>query len=287
MGKLRDLMDRELQIRGYTPSTRYIYLRSVIRFVMWFGRSPDEATLEDINRYQFEITKNGKVSWGYFNQVVCALRFFFKVTLKKDWAVENIPYQRRGRKLPEILSAEETEAFLGALSNVKHRAMLMTVYGAGLRASEVTHLKVRDIDSSRMVIRVEQGKRRKDRYVMLSPRLLEVLREYWKACRPKMWLFPGSDPDRPISTRSLHSVSKRAMRLARIRKNVNTRALRHAFATHLLEGGTNLRVIQLLLGHRKLETTALYSHVARTYLADTLSPLDALEGQKDNPVENR
>jgi site-specific recombinase XerD len=269
-------MERDLEIRGYSPQTQQVYLCIVRNFTRFLGRPPDQATVEDVNRYQQHLVRDRKASWGHFNTCVCALRFFFNTTLRREWKVDLIPYHRRGRKLPEILSTQEMSSFLSVLKNVKHRAILMTMYGAGLRVSEVAHLKVTDIDSARMVIRVEQGKRRKDRYVMLPSPLLVLLREYWREYNPATWLFPGDDPDRPIRPRSIHNICQHAQKKAKIRKKVCPRSLRHAFATHLLEGGTNLRVIQLLLGHRSLTSTAIYSHVAKNYLSETLSPLDAL-----------
>lgn len=283
MGVLRDRFERDLEIRGYSDQTKEVYVSIVRRFARFLGRSPDLATIEDVTRFQHHLVRERKISWGYFNQVVCALRLFFNLTLKKNWKVDLIPHQRTGRTLPQVVSAEEAAALLDALKNLKHRAILTTAYATGLRASEITHLKITDVDSSRMVIRVEQGKRRKDRYVMLSPILLELLREYWRAYRPQSWLFPGQDSSRPISRRAIHHICRKAVRAAGLHKKVNTRGLRHAFATHLLEGGTNIRVIQLLLGHRSLTSTAVYSHVAGTYLTETASPLDALSGRGPDP----
>jgi len=206
---------------------------------------------------------------------VCALRFFYRQVLKTDWAVAQIPYQRTGHTLPEILSPEEVAALLRATPNLKHRALLMTMYAGGLRVSEVTHLRVTDIDGQRMVIRIEQGKGRKDRYVMLSPHLLHVLHAYWRARRPRPLLFPGPT-GRPLTRESVNRVFHEACRRATITKHVSPYSLRHACATHLLEQGTNIRAIQTPLGHRSLRTTQRYTHVAATYLRDTPSPLDRL-----------
>jgi integrase/recombinase XerD len=206
------------------------------------------------------------------------LRFFYRVTLKKDWDIRHIPHQKPGRKLPEILSPEEVAALLNALSNIKHRAILMTMYAGGLRVSEITRLRVSDIDSRRMMIRLEQSKRRKDRYVMLSPYLLAVLREYWKAVRPQTVLFPSAKTGGPLSTDAVNEAFHKAKKRAGITKRITPRSLRHAFATHLLESGVNLRVIQLLLGHRSVRTTEIYTHVARNYVQGTPSPLDQLPG---------
>jgi site-specific recombinase XerD len=271
-------MHRDLVIRGYRESTIYVYLQTLKRFTRWFGRSPEEATLDDVNRYQFELARGETRSFGAFNLDVCALRFFFKITLLRDWPIERIPYYRRGRTLPVVLSPEEVKALFAHAPNPKYRLMLMTIYGTGLRPREVTHLRLEDIDRSRKVIRVKEGKRCRDRYVML-PRELELdLREYEKVYQPKTWLFPRRDQDHPISERTLWAVTQRAAKKAGIRKSVNPRALRHTFATHLLERGASLCVIQLLLGHSDISTTARYLQVANTYLNETPSPLDTLSG---------
>jgi integrase/recombinase XerD len=275
MGRFRDRMDEDLRIRGYSANTRASYLRCVRHFVRHFMRPPDQLTPEHIRQYQLYLTRDRQVSWPYFNQVVCALRFFYRQVLKKDWAVAQIPYQRTGRKLPEILSPQEVTALFRATPNLKHRALLMTMYAGGLRVSEVTHLRVTDIDSQRMVIRIEQGKGRRDRYVMLSPHLHRVLQEYWRARRPATLLFPGPT-SRPLTRESVNRVFHQARRRAKITKHVYPYSLRHACATHLLESGTNIRVIQTLLGHRSLRTTQRYTHVAATYLQETPSPLDRL-----------
>lgn len=218
-----------------------------------------------------------KISWSYFNQIVAALRFFYEVTLRRDWRIDPIPYARRtGRRLPVIPSPEEIVQFFTAIPNVKHRVILMTVYSAGFRISEALHLRPEDIDSARMVIRVRQGKGRKDRYVMLSPVLLAILREYWKIARPKTWLFPHRYQDKPLTAGTLRVIVKKARVTAGLKKHVRTHDLRHAFATHLLEKGVNIRVIQKLLGHASLRSTEIYTHVSRTYLLDTKSPIDDL-----------
>ena len=275
MGTFRDRMDEELRLRGYAATTRDTYLRIARNFVRHFMLSPDQLTLEHIHRYQLELTRR-RLSWCSFNQIVCALRFFYREVLGKDWDVRRIPYQKTRRRLPEILSAQEIGALFTATSNLNHRALLLTMYAGGLRVGEVTHLRVSDIDSHRMVIRIEQGKGRKDRYVMLSPSLLTVLRQYWKIVRPATVLFPSRRGDGPLGRRAVHVIFHQAKRRAGIIKRASPYSLRHAYATHLLEAGTNLRVIQVLLGHRSLRTTERYTHVAATYLQDTQSPLDRL-----------
>ena len=279
MGTFGDRMERDLQIRGYAPNTQKAYVATVRRFVKYFMRPPDQLTLSDVHRYQLHLTKERRVSFSTFNQAVCALRFFFVVTMETDWEIEQIPYQKTGRKLPEVFSQAEIELLLKCVVNLKHRAILMALYAGGLRVSEVVRLRVTDIDSDRMVIRVEQGKGRKDRFVMLSERLLGALREYWIAYKPTYWLFPGQDPSRPLNRGSVQEFFTKAKKAAGIRKPVTIHSLRHSFATHLLENGTNIRVIQRLLGHRSVRSTEIYTHVAANYVRETPSPFDRLGGR--------
>ena len=287
MGEFRDRMERDLQIRGFSPLTQQCYLARMKAMVRFFRRPPDQLTLEDIHAYQLHLTRDRKVCWASFNQTVGAIRFFYGVTLHKDWDIRRIPYQKTGRKLPVVLSPEEVARLFEVVTNLKHRAILMTAYAGGLRVSEVTHLRVRDVDGQRMMLRVEQGKGRQDRYVMLSHKLLAVLREYWKAYRTRHWLFTGRNPERPLTRASVHKVFHKARREAGITKEVSVHGLRHSFATHLLENGVNIRKIQLLLGHRSLQSTQVYTHVAREDLHDTPSPLDILPDLKDiAPVKN-
>jgi site-specific recombinase XerD len=248
-------------------------MKALVRF---FRRPPDELTLDDIHAYQLHLTRNQKVCWASFNQSVCAIRFFYGVTLNKDWDIQRIPYQKTGRKLPVVLSGEEVTKLFQAVENLKHRTMLMTAYAAGLRVSEVTHLHVGDVDGQRMTLRVEQGKGRQDRYVMLSHRLLVLLREYWKTYRTRHWLFEGQIPQQPLSSSAVQKVFKKAKLKAGITKKVSVHSLRHSFATHLLESGINIRKIQLLFFFNDTATTEIYTHVARDYLKETPSPLDIL-----------
>jgi site-specific recombinase XerD len=279
MGQLSDRFECAMAIRGLADSTRAQYQGNVRNFVRFFGRSPDEATVDDVNKYQHHLVRR-KISWSFFNQIVAALRFFYEVTLKTGWRIDQIPYARRtGRRLPVILSPEEVVRFITAIPYLKHRVILMTIYAAGLRISEVLRLRTTHIDSQRMVIRVEQGKGRKDRYVMLSPVLLAILREYWKIQRPKTWLFPHRHHhDKPITPTTMRRITSNARQAAGLKKAVAPHAFRHAFATHLLEKGVNIRIIQVLLGHASLRSTEIYTHVSRTYLQDTKSPLDDLSG---------
>ena len=278
MGKFRDRFERDLQIRGYSPNTINQYVYCVRNLVKHLKRPPDELSVDDINNFQLHLTKERKVAWNTFNVYVFAIRLFFLVTLKKDWDIAAIPYQKTGRKLPVVLNGVELNALFRSVSNIKHRAILMATYSAGLRVSEVVSLRVSDIDSERMVIRVEQGKGRKDRYAPMSERLLPVLRQYWKAARPPRWLFPGQDPNAPLTRSSVERVFKKAKNDAGITKSVTVHSLRHSFATHLLERGTDIRTIQRLLGHRSLSSTQIYTHVAKNYVNQAGSPLDTLDG---------
>jgi integrase/recombinase XerD len=274
MGQFRDLMDRDLQIRGYSPFTRRAYLTCVRDLVRYFMRPPDQLTFEDINRYQLYLTEERKVSWSYFNQAVSAIRFFYLTSLQKNWNLKQIPYQKTCRRLPEVLSRKEVDALFKVTTNLKHLSILMTVYSGGLRVGEVVQLRVSDIDVERMVIRIDQGKGRKDRYVMLSKKLVPVLNDYCGKYKPSHWLFPGQKPSRPLDRRSAQRVFKKSKEAAGITKNVTAHSLRHSFATHLLEDGANIRVVQRLLGHRSLSFTAVYTHVAKDYLSQARSPLD-------------
>ncbi len=272
---LRRRMAGDMTIRGFTPSTQRGYLAAVENFTAFLGRSPDGATAEDLRRYQLHMRSSG-ASATTMNAAVSALRFFFTVTLGRDDARVGMTTVREPRKLPVVLSPEEVARLLDAAPGLKYRAAFSVAYGAGLRASEVVSLKLADIDSSRMVIRVEQGKGRKDRYAMLSEHLLHLLRIYWKASRPQGWLFPGQNPVNPLTTRQLRRAFDGAKAAAGIDKRVSLHTLRHCFATHLLEQKVDIRVIQVLLGHSKLDTTARYSQVASTTLRAVTSPLEHL-----------
>ncbi|NIN37401.1 MAG: tyrosine-type recombinase/integrase [Gammaproteobacteria bacterium] len=272
---LRRRMIEDMTIRRFAPKTQQGYIRAVKEFAAFFGASPEQACFEDVRRYQLHLVSSG-MSASSINHRLTALRFLFQVTLRKPEVVARMPFVREPRKLPVVLSPEEVVRLLDAAPGLKYRAALSVAYGAGLRASEVVSLKVGDIDSARMVIRVEQGKGRKDRYVMLSAHLLQLLRAYWKEARPQGWLFPGRDPVNPLTTRSLNRVCHAAAQAAEIDKRVSLHTLRHSFATHLLEQKIDVRVIQVLLGHKKLDTTARYASVATRTLRDVESPLEHL-----------
>jgi site-specific recombinase XerD len=278
---LRRRMIEDMTIRKLAPKTQASYIRAVRKFTVFLGRSPDQASAEDLRRYQLHLASRG-VPVPSQNATVTALRFFFSVTLGRSEVTAPMPFVREPRKLPVILSPEEVWRLLEAAPGLKYRAALSVAYGAGLRASEVVALKVADIDSDRMVIRVEQGKGRKDRYVMLSEHLLDLLRAWWKAARPQGWLFPGQNPVNPLTTRQLNRACHAAAEAAGIDKRVSLHTLRHSFATHLLEQKVDIRVIQVLLGHQKLDTTALYSQVATRTIRAVRSPLEQLAQRPSN-----
>lgn len=278
---LRQRMIEDMALRKLAPRTQEAYIRAMKNFTQFFGRSPDLASPEDLRRYQLHMVETG-VSNTTINATFSGLRFFYEITLDRPNALKKMSRVYKPRKLPEILSTDEVMRLLDGTSNLKSKAALSVAYGAGLRAGEVTHLKVNDIDSERMVIRVEQGKGRRDRYAMLAPSLLELLRAWWVEGHrlgkmlPGGWLFPGQDPVDPISTRQLNRIVKAAAAVADIDKRVSMHTLRHSFATHLLEQQVDIRIIQVLLGHQKLDNTARYSHVATKTLAEVTSPLEYL-----------
>src|SRR5271168_2372635 len=277
MTPLRQRMLEDLQLRNFSPTTVRIYLHAITEFARHFGVSPDQLDAEHIRRYQIFLIKEKKVSQPTFVQVVCALRFFYTHTLHRKIAIDRIPFPRRERKLPLILSRAEVQALLQAPRNLRHRTMLAIMYASGLRVSEVARLKVADIDRTRNVLWVRSGKGRKDRQALLPPKLRDLLRCYWRTERPTGWLFPGSDPTQPISPKAIFLACRNAARLAGIAKAVHPHSLRHAFATHLLEAGVDLRTIQTLLGHANLTTTARYLQVADTAVRATTSPLESLD----------
>ena len=276
MSPLRQRMLEDMRIRNLTDNTQKTYLLQVGCFARHFGRSPELLGPEEVRAYQVYLLNERKLAARSIGINAAALRFLYSVTLKRDWALEEIPLPKRPQTLPEVLSHEEVGRFLECVGSLKHRTILMCAYGAGLRVGEATRLRVTDIDSQRMMLRVEQGKGQKDRYVMLSARLLETLRVYWRHARPRVWLFPGDRDERPITREAVAEACQKARRLAGIEKPVTPHSLRHAFATHLLESGTDLRTIQLLLGHRSLATTSRYLKVATHTVCATASPLDLL-----------
>jgi integrase/recombinase XerD len=273
---LRQRMIDDMTARRFKEKVQKDYVRHVRTFTAFLGRSPDTATKEDLRRFQLHLAQQ-QISPGSINAAVTALRFFFTVTLERPDLVRPLTIVNKPRRAPVVLSQEEVALLLEAAPGLKYKAALSVAYGAGLRVSEVANLKVSDIDRERMTLRVEQGKGQRDRTVMLSPRLLQLLREWWKAARPQVWLFPGQNPINPVTPRQLNRAVTAAKTLAGITKRVSPHTLRHSFATHLLEQGVDIRVIQVLLGHAKLETTALYTRVAVNTVRDIESPLDRLD----------
>ena len=275
MSPLRRRMIEDMTIRNLSPATQQSYVHAVSKFSQYFGRSPARLGLEDVRAYQVHLASKG-VAWASLNQAVCALRFFYGVTLGEQTIPERIAYAREPRKLPVVLSADEVVRFLESVSSLKARVALTTAYAAGLRVSEVAALKVRDIDNQRMVMRIEHGKGGKERYVMLSEALLGILRSYWRLAHPSLFLFPGRTSDTPIDPTVLHAACRSATAAAELDKRVSVHVLRHSFATHLLESGVDIRIIQVLLGHENLSTTARYTRVSTQLIGNTASPLDRL-----------
>jgi integrase/recombinase XerD len=272
---LRRRMIEDMTIRNLSRSTQESYIYAVAKFSRHFKQSPDRLGMEEVRAYQLHLVEQ-KYSWSHINQVACALRFFYGITLGQKEAFERIVSGREPEKLPPVLNREEIARFLEAVAGLRNRVALATAYATGLRIGEVVRLKIGSIDSERMLLHIEGGKGGKDRYAMLSPRLLEILRAYWTRARPSLWLFPGQEPGGHVSRGALQSACRAARRRARIGKRVTTHSLRHSFATHLLESGTDIRIIQVLLGHSHLETTARYAQVATGLIAATPSPFDQL-----------
>jgi integrase/recombinase XerD len=283
MTRLRQRMIEEMKLRNLSPRTIEVYVSRVANFARYFGRTPEVLGRDEVRSYLLHLVQEKKVSWSVYNQRVAALRFLYEVTLDREGVLVRIACPKQPKRLPVVLSLEEATRFFAAIIGVKHRAILMTAYAAGLRISEVVALRVDDIDSKRMVLRVRQGKGRRDRNVMLSPRLLTLLREYWKIARPTDRLFPGQVEGQPLTVGSVHRICVQAARAAGLDKHVTVHTLRHSFATHLLEAGTNIRTIQVLLGHRNIKTTAVYTHVSPIALETTRSPLDQLDPLPGEP----
>jgi integrase/recombinase XerD len=279
MTPLRTRMIEDMKMRNLSPHTQRVYVSVVARFAAFFRKSPEQLAPEDVRTYLLHIVHKRRASWSFYIQTLCALRFLYHTTLGRSHLLDGIPCPKKVKRLPVVLSPEEIRQFFSVIKNPKHRALFMTAYATGLRVSELTNLRVEDIDSARMLIRVRQGKGFKDRNVKLADRLLVELREYWKARHPKTWLFPGEHPDRPIHASTVNRLCGDIVVRAGLGKHVTVHTLRHSFATHLLDHGTDLRTIQVLLGHRSLSTTAIYTHVSQAKLQATPSPLDLLEAK--------
>ena len=280
VGKLKETMRQELRLRNYSPGTIKVYLQHMTAFVRYFGRSPYELGKDDINRYLLYLIDERKVSASYRDQAVSALKFFYGKVLKKRVIIEELPRPKKEFKLPSVLSEKEVSLLFAAVRNRKHLAILMLMYSSGMRVSEVVRLRPEDIDTDRQLIMVRGGKGRKDRYTVLSDVALDTIRDYCMSWRPEHFLFPGNRKDSHLSTRSVQNVVSEARKRAGIKKQFSTHALRHSFATHLLESGTDLRYIQELLGHKSIRTTQIYTHVTRRDIARIVSPLDRMmEGE--------
>lgn len=276
MTSLRQRMVEDMRIRNFALNTQRTYVSQVSAFARYFGRSPATLGPDEIREWQVHLVEDRQLGNSSLISATAALRFLYTVTLKGTVSVDSIIMPARPRTLPVVLGRDEVIAFFEAIRSLKYRTVLMTAYAGGLRVSEVTRLKVTDIDSQRMVLRIEQGKGQVDRYVMLSPKLLKILRQYWQVGRPQFWLFPGRFDGQHLDTSTIRHACKRACRDAGLRKMVTPHSMRHAFATHLLESGTDLRTIQLLLGHRSLATTSRYLKISRSSICATRSPFDAL-----------
>jgi len=290
MTRLRKMMLEELERRNYAQTTIEGYIHAVEDFACYFHCSPDRLGPQHIREHQAYLFRQRKLAPSSVTQRLAALRFFFTKTLKRSWSVAETPYPKKVQHLPSVLSQEEVSQLINAAPNPFYRILLMTLYATGARRAEVAHLKVSDIDSQRMVVHIQGGKGRKDRDVMLSPILLEALREHWRGLKPKTWLFPGNrshTAPHPITSKVIWHACHQAALRAGLHKRVHPHTLRHCFATHLLEAGADLRTIQMLLGHHDLEETTVYLHLSRRHLSATVSPLDALvltgTGKKDEP----
>ncbi|MCG8573158.1 MAG: site-specific integrase [Spirochaetes bacterium] len=277
MKTFEEIMKKEIIIRGLSQRTQEIYLRQMRKFIQHIKKSPDEVTLEDINNYQYYLKDKG-IKWNSYNQSVCAIRFFYLNTIKRDWSINHIPYSRRKKKLPIVLSKQDIIDLYKTITYPKHKAMFLTLYSTGVRVSEIVNLKISDIDSKRMMIRIDQGKGNKDRYVVLSPKLLVSLRKYWKSMKvkPTKWLFPGANIEKKMCRKSVHTFVKKIQKKSGIKKSIHPHIFRHSFATHLLEAGVDIKRIQILMGHRNIQTTSVYFHVAEDYTSKVKTPLDII-----------
>lgn len=282
MGELRDAMYRELSIRNFSPRTRKAYIGHVRSFVRHYGRDPRKLGDREIRRYLLFLAEEKHVSAAYRDQAVSALKFLYRTVLKRPFVADDLPRPKKDRKLPVVLSGAEVGRLLDAVRNEKHRVLLMIMYSAGLRVSEAVSLRVDDLDGERRLIRVRGGKGRKDRYTLLSERALNAARDYIRVWKPRKWLFPGGRDGRHLSARSVQKIVERGRIAAGIGKRFSTHSLRHSFATHLLERGTDIRYIQELLGHKSTRTTQIYTHVTRKDLRRIVSPLDDLPAGEES-----
>lgn len=291
MTKLRQAMLDELQRRNYAKTTVEYYLQAVERFARYFKQSPDRLTADHLRTYQAYLLRERKLGPRTVRLHVCAIRFFFVKTLKRPYGLDDTPYPKAPRRLPVVLTVDEVQRLIASARTLGERTMLMVLYSTGMRNAEMRYLQVRDIDSTTMLIHIQHGKGGRDRYVPLSPTLLATLRAYWRWITPKVWLFPGtrgsSRIDRPITPKVVWDACRTAAAAAGIAKRVSAHTLRHSYATHLLEGGADLRTIQLLLGHVKLEHTVIYLHLSRRHLQAVANPVDAMTLPAPETVRRR
>jgi integrase/recombinase XerD len=287
MTPLRQRMLEDMQLRNFSPHTQGAYIRAVIQFVRYFRAPPETLTVGHARQFLLYLVQERRVSWSCYNQIRAGLIFFFRITLGRDESIDGVPCARTRRRVPVVLSREELQRFFAVITNLKHRAMFMTMYGAGLRVSELVSLRVGDIDSTRMLLRVCEGKGQKQRYAKLSKHLLGVLREYYKACQPREWLFPGLFAGEPLTRMAVNKVLEHLRQRAGITKNVTPHTLRHSYATHMLDAGADLRTIQVLLGHQSITSTAIYMHVSQAKIDAAPSPLDLMFGQPPEPPQPR
>jgi site-specific recombinase XerD len=273
---MRKRMIEDMQLRNFSPHTQDAYVRAVTKFSEYFKAPQQTLNATHVRQYLVHLVQERRICWGTYNQIRCGLVFFFRITLARNESIDGVPCARDRRRVPIVLSQEELQRFFAVIRNLKHRAVYMTLYGAGLRASELIALRVEDIDSARMLLRIREGKGQKDRYAKLSVHLLEVLREYYKAYRPTGWLFPGKIAGQPINRMTLNRVLDYLVRRSGLKKNVTPHTLRHSYATHMLDAGADLRTIQVLLGHKNIKSTAIYMHVSQARIDAAPSPLDQM-----------
>jgi site-specific recombinase XerD len=274
----------DMRLRNFSPCTLKSYVLAVGKFARHFGRSPEQISRNEVRQYLLYLIRDRQVAWGTYNIARCALRFVYEVTLGQPEVLQGIPCPKEPQRLPVVLTFEEVARFFDACDSQRYLMIFLCAYAGGLRISEVVNLRVQDIDSQRMLIHIRQGKGWRDRFVPLSPHLLETLRTYWQRYRPQKWLFPGTPKSQPLTAGSVTKHCQRVSRAAGLGKRVTMHSLRHSYATHLLEAGVDLRSIQLLLGHRNLKTTAIYTHVSNERLAATRSPLDMLVARDQQPA---
>jgi len=285
MTPLRQKMIRDMTIRNFSPHTLEAYIRAAVQLTQYYKKTPSMLNEEDLRNYIYYLKVERKVSLSTINQAVCGIRFLYHVTLKNEKMKLAIPGMKSEKRLPQVLSVEEVEQLFLHVANKKHRVLLMTAYSAGLRVSEVVRLKGTDIESKRRLIRVDQGKGRRDRYTILSDKLVNELRDYWREYGLSLWLFPGYDKNKPMTRATAQRVYKKAKEEAGITRGFGIHTLRHSFASHMLEMGVDLRTIQILLGHTSLETTMIYLHVTSKKLSSTKSPLDLITIPDRNQIE--